>query len=88
VTDESGDDEGDDEESEDNEPIEVDGVTEDDIRVLTGEELLDLFRAMCPSIDETGLDKAGRPRRPTVGLVCDRWRLYLVLLLVSLAFAY
>lgn len=54
----------------DDEFLDVEGVSEEDIKVLTGEELLDLFREMCPSIDETGLDKAGRPRRPTVGLVC------------------
>ena len=58
------------EDSGEEEPLEVEGVTEEMVRVLTGKELLDLFREMCPDKDETELDRSGRHRRPTVGLVC------------------
>lgn len=49
---------------------EVDGVQMDTLRVLTGKELLDLFKALCPPPNPASVDRNGRQRRPTVGLVC------------------
>lgn len=50
-------------------PHEVEGVSQEEVRILNGHDLLELFKSMCPDREELPLDKNGRPRRPTVGLV-------------------